>query len=46
MPIEEAHNVQIGDMVIDRVGFKGVESALVTFEQFLGKKHIDVTPLL
>ena len=27
--VEEAVNVQIGDVVVDRVGFKDVESALV-----------------
>jgi hypothetical protein len=33
-PIEGANNVQIGDDVVGRVGFRDVESALVT----LGKK--------
>jgi hypothetical protein len=28
-PIEEIDNVQIGDVVVDRVGFKDVESALL-----------------
>ena len=29
-PIEEVDNVQIGDVVVDRVGFKDAKSALVT----------------
>ena len=29
-PIEEANNVQIGDVMVNRVGFKDVESSLVT----------------
>ena len=29
-PIEEVEGVQIGDAVVDRVGFKDVESASVT----------------
>jgi hypothetical protein len=34
-PIEEVDNVQVGDVVIDRVGPKDVESALVTLNQCL-----------
>ena len=37
-PIEEADNVQIGDVVVDKVGFKDVEIALVMFEKQIGKK--------
>ena len=37
-------NVQISDVVIDRVGFKDVESALVTLKQFLEQRPSDVTP--
>ena len=29
-PIEEVDNVQIGDVVVDRVRYKDVESTLVT----------------
>lgn len=32
-PIEEVDNVQLGDMVVDRVGFKDVEIALLTLKQ-------------
>ena len=35
VPIEEVDNVHIGDMVVDRVGFKDVESTLVTLKHFL-----------
>jgi hypothetical protein len=37
-PIEEVDNVQIGDMVVDRVGFKDVESALMTLIHFLEQR--------
>ena len=40
--IKKIGNVQIGDVVIDRVGFKDAKSALVTLKQRL----IDVTPLI
>jgi hypothetical protein len=33
-PIEEIDNVQISDLVVDRVGFKDVESALVTLKRY------------
>lgn len=32
-PIEEASNVQIGDVLVDRVGFKDAESELVILKQ-------------
>ena len=37
-PIEEVDNVQISDAVVDKVGFKDVESALVTLKQFLEQR--------
>ena len=37
-PIEEVDNVRIGDVMVDKVGFKDVESALTTLNQFLGTK--------
>jgi hypothetical protein len=33
-PIEEVDNMQIGNMMVDKVGFKDVESALVTLDFF------------
>ena len=37
-PIEEVDNVIIGDVVIDRVGFKDAKSELVTFKTNFGTK--------
>ena len=34
-PVEEVDNVQVGDVVVDGIGFKDVESALVTLKQFM-----------
>ena len=34
-PIEKVDNVQIGDVVVDRVEFKDVESALAMLKQKL-----------
>lgn len=42
--IEEADNVQIGVMVVDSVGSKDVESALVMLKKKLKQKLDDVTP--
>jgi hypothetical protein len=39
-------NVQIGDVLEDRVGFKDVESASMTFIQFFEQNPIDVTPFI
>ena len=36
VPIEEVNHVHIGDVVVDRVGFKDDESTLVTLKYFLG----------
>lgn len=44
--IEEVDNVQIDDVVANRVGFKGVESTLVTLKQFPEQKVIDITPIV
>ena len=44
-PIEEVDNVQIVDMVVNRVGFKDVESSLVTLEIISQQIPDDVTPL-
>ena len=43
-PTEEVDNVQIGDVVVDRVGFKDIESPLVTLKQPL--EPTNVTPLI
>ena len=45
-PIEEVDNMQIGDVVVDRVGFHDVESALLTLKQFLEQRPTGVTPLI
>ena len=37
--IEEVDSVQIGDTVVDRVGFKDVENALVTLDLKVGTKE-------
>jgi hypothetical protein len=44
--IEEVDNVQTDDVVANRVGFKGVESTLVTLKQFPEQDPIDITPLV
>ena len=45
-PIEEANNVWPGDVVVDRVGFKGVKSVVVTLKQTVEHYPTDVTPLI
>jgi spore maturation protein SpmA len=46
-PIEEAHNVQIGNVVVNKVGFKDVQSAIVTFRiKCYNKKPTDVISLI
>ena len=45
-PIDEVDNVQIGDVMVNRVGFKDVESALVTLKSSVKQRSIDVPPLL
>ena len=40
-PIEEVDNVQIGDVVVDRVGFKDVESAFVILKHFLEQRPFE-----
>lgn len=37
-PIEEVDDMRIGDVVVDRVGFKDVGSAQVTLKQFQKQK--------
>ena len=44
-PIEEVDNVQIGDVLVNKVGFKDAKSA-VTLKHFWEQKSIDVTPLI
>ena len=39
-------NVQINDVAVDRVGFKDDESALMTLNQFLEQRLVDVTPFI
>jgi hypothetical protein len=44
---DEVDNVQIGDAVIDRAGFKNVENELVTLKQFLKQRPTNGnTPLI
>ena len=45
-PIEEANNVQIGDVPEEKVRFKDLESVLETLKQILEQKPIYVTPLI
>ena len=45
-PIEDNDNVQLGDLVVDKVGFKDVESAFVTLKQVSEQRPINVTPLI
>jgi hypothetical protein len=40
--IEEVDNVQIGDIMMDRVGLQNARSALVTLKQFLKSRSTDV----
>jgi hypothetical protein len=42
-PIAEVDNLQIYDVVVDKVGLKDVESALVTLKQFIEQRPTDVT---
>ena len=44
--IEIVDNVQIDDVVVDRVRVKDVESTLMTLKQFLQQIFTDVTPLI
>ena len=39
-------NAQISDMVVDRVGFKDDESALLILKQFVEQRHANVTPFI
>jgi hypothetical protein len=39
-PTDEDDNVQIGELVVDRVGFKDIENALVTMNQYLEQKPV------
>lgn len=43
-PIQENDNVEIGDMMVDKVGLQDSESALVTLKQVLEQTPTDVTP--
>ena len=45
-PIEDNDIVQLGDLVVDKVGFKDVESAFVTLKQVSEQRPINVTPLI
>lgn len=44
-PMQEVDNVQIGDVLVNKVGFKDAKSA-VTLKHFWEQKSIDVTPLI
>ena len=45
-PNIETDNVQIGDVLVNKVRLKDVESVLMTFKQFLEQNPIDATPLI
>jgi hypothetical protein len=45
-PIEEVDNVQIGDVVVERIIFKDAKRALVTLKQFWEQRPTNVTPLI
>ena len=45
-PIEEADDMQIGDVVVDKVEFKDVGSAFVTSKQISEPKPTNITPLI
>ena len=45
-PTVEVDNVQINDVVVDRVGFKNVEIALVTLKFLLEQRPTYVTPFI
>ena len=45
-PIEEVDNVQISDVVVDKVEFKDAKSALVTLKKKLKLRFTDVTPFI
>lgn len=42
-PIEEVDNVQIGDVVVNRVGFKDAKIALMTTKEKMEQKLNDIT---
>jgi hypothetical protein len=44
--LKKLTNVQISDVVVDRVGFKDDESALMTLKQFLEQILVDFTPFI
>ena len=43
-PIKEVDNVQIGDVLVDRIRFEDDDSALATLKQFLEQIPIVVPP--
>ena len=45
-PIEEIDNMQVGDVVVDKVGFKDAKNTFVTLKQHLEQRHVDVTSLI
>lgn len=45
-PTKEIDNVQISDVLVNKVRFKDVENALVTFKQNLEQRPTNVTPLI
>jgi hypothetical protein len=45
-PLEEVDNTQVGDVVVNKVGFRDAKSALVTCKQLLDQNPSDVTPLI
>ena len=44
-PIEEAHNVQIGDVVVNKVGFEDVQSAIMTLKIKFYNKNLPMLHL-
>ena len=45
-PMKKVDNVQIGDVVVNKVGLKDAKNALVTLKQFWEQRPTDVAPLI
>ena len=44
--IERVDNVQISDVMVDRIGFKDAENIVVTLKKLLEQRHTNVTPFI
>ena len=44
--INKVVNLQIGDVVVNRIGFKNVESVVMTLKQSSEQRPINVRPLM